>query len=305
MVGIRTLINNRVASGKFYKLPYEKSYLILGHSHTECAYNDTIISNVINLSSGGECYFYTYFKLKKLLDENSNLKGVFVGYSNNVIAKDMDEWIWGDAYVSARYPKYSAFMDSDDIGLLVEKNPRKLMTSLPIATKKYIGFLLGKSNNIITDQAWGGYVFLEMDKTDSLIEAESALPQSPTENDISESNLRYLDKIVESCKSAGISLYLIRSPLHPKYRGLYNEELFTRITSQRYGDVPFLDFKNFELQNNEFGDLEHLNYKGARKYSLFFHDMLINGLLNAEDKQTMIDLTIKNYGNTNNSLIQD
>lgn len=302
--GIVVLVNYKIDNGSFYKISPDKSILILGHSHTECGYNDSIIHDALNLSSGGECYFYTYFKLKKLLEENSNIKSVFVGYSNNMIEKEMDEWIWGEAYISARYPKYGAFMNLDDIGLLFKKNPKVMLATQPIATKKYISFLVGGNHDIIKEQAWGGYLFLKRDKTDSLIAAQASFPKEPIDTNLAEINLLYLDKIVMCCKSAGIPIYLIRSPLHPSYRGVRNEELFVKTTTSRYSDVSFLDFKNFPLANSEFGDLDHLNYKGAKKYSVFFQDLLDANLLKADNKQLMIDEAIRDYKNQSDSLTQ-
>jgi hypothetical protein len=37
-----------------------------------------------------------------------------------------------------------------------------------------------------------------------------------------------------------------------------------------FRDVKFMDYVNFHLENNEYGNLEHLNYRGARKFSEFF-----------------------------------
>lgn len=292
LIAILLFVNYKVDAGAYYNLPANKKYLIVGHSHTECGYNDTIISDAINLSSGGECYFYTYFKLKKLLEENSHINAVFVGYSNNMINKEMDEWIWGDEYLSARYPKYSAFMEPSDIYLLLRNNPKELLATQPVATRKYIGFLWGNESNIMKDQAWGGYLFLERDKTDSLIKVAQNLPSIAPETEIAENNLRYLDKMISLCKESGVSFYLIRSPLHPAYRGVSNEELFMKTTTERYAGVEFLDFKDFSLSNSEFGDLDHLNFKGAKKFSQVIQQLLTNNLLEVDDKQAMIDSVI-------------
>ena len=45
-----------------FELNEKPKYLMLGHSHSACAYNDTIISDFINLSDLGESYFYTFVK---------------------------------------------------------------------------------------------------------------------------------------------------------------------------------------------------------------------------------------------------
>lgn len=47
-----------------FKLKDSSNAVILGHSHTECDLDDSLIPHVKNLSQGGEAYFYTYRKLK-------------------------------------------------------------------------------------------------------------------------------------------------------------------------------------------------------------------------------------------------
>jgi len=57
---------------------------------------------------------------------------------------------------------------------------------------------------------------------------------------------------------------------------------------QKFKDVDFLDFNNFPLNNEEFGDFEHLNYKGAKRFSLWFNELLEKGLLSMENKSEFI-----------------
>ena len=58
-------------------LPDEKKYVFLGHSHAQAAYNDKLIDSAFNLASSGEAYFYTYVKLNKILEDNSDKKIIF------------------------------------------------------------------------------------------------------------------------------------------------------------------------------------------------------------------------------------
>lgn len=42
-----------------FKIIKNSKYLLLGHSHPECAFNDSLIDNFINLSKFGDSYYYT------------------------------------------------------------------------------------------------------------------------------------------------------------------------------------------------------------------------------------------------------
>ena len=62
------LISNKIIdSGNYFKIDADNKYLILGNSHPECAFNDSIIKGFYNSSSSGDSYFYNYLKTKKLL----------------------------------------------------------------------------------------------------------------------------------------------------------------------------------------------------------------------------------------------
>ena len=112
-------------------------------------------------------------------------------------------------------------------------------------------------------------------------------------NKIDDTNLIFIDKIVEICENKGIKLFLIRSPQHAKYTFYSNEKVLQKIMNTRYKKNYFLDFNNFPLANDEFADLEHLNYKGARKFSLFFNSLLKLGLIESTTPEQMVEERIQ------------
>jgi hypothetical protein len=51
------IISNKVIDSKnIFKLTNNINYLILGHSHPECDFNDSLIDNTKNLAQSGELY---------------------------------------------------------------------------------------------------------------------------------------------------------------------------------------------------------------------------------------------------------
>ncbi len=97
-----------------FKLKTKPKYIVLGHSHPETAFNDSLISDVFNLAQSGESYFYTFQKVKEVLNQNKSITTIFIEFTNNQINKEMDNWIWGDKYINNRYPLYSSFMNLED-----------------------------------------------------------------------------------------------------------------------------------------------------------------------------------------------
>jgi len=218
----------------------------------------------------------------------------------------MDDWIWGQEHLNGRYRLYSAYTSWDEIKLLYSKNPSDAF----ICDGKSIinnGYYLLRLKNLLSEKRMGGYFQLKRDKTDSLL---LSLAQANTmaykdvgmSSPISETNIRYLEKIIALCKEHGTKLYLMRSPLHPKYRGFDNEERYKEILATRLAGTEYLDFRDFPLQNSEFGDLQHINYKGARRYSMFFNRLLKEGLLNKPNKQAFINEQINREKTSDNNI---
>jgi hypothetical protein len=285
----RLMLNRR----SYFVLPDVKKYIFLGHSHAQTAYNDKYIDSSLNLASAGEAYFYTYIKLRKILEYNRLKRILFVEYSNNNILAEMNNWTWDDIHIKYRYRLYSPFTALDEMKVLYLKNPKAafICDMKSIINNVYYLFNL---ENISTEKKMGGYVDLVRDKTDSLLRTISkSRTKSVTDTAISELNIAYLRKIVDACRESGFEVYLIRTPLHPLYKGLDNEAVFKSILNSLFRDVEFLDFRNYPLMNEDFGDFQHINYRGARKYSAFFNNLLKSGLLRKEHKQDFIDEQIK------------
>ncbi|MFK7783396.1 hypothetical protein [Psychroserpens sp.] len=274
------------------------NYLILGHSHPECAFNDSLIPNFKNLSNSGESYFYTYHKVKELIPKN-NIDAIFIEYSNSLIRKNMDEWIWGYEKMNAYFPWHSPFMKNDDIWYLYKNNPDDFTKVVSTSTRNNFTRIISL-DFITTDKKYGGFNKLEESKIPELLKEINTNPTKAQEEGISIANLTYLDKIIEYCRTNNVKVYLVRSPQH-KYFPRENEDELFKIKNEQFGDIDFLDFDKFPLKDNQFGDLGHLNYKGANVFSSWFNSLIENGLLSIDDKKTLIEKEIENLTKTNSS----
>lgn len=266
---INFLINKR---GNFDTKENYSTY-IMGHSHAEFAYNDQLISNTKNFANSAEPYFYTYSKLKKLASQNQELKYVLLEFSNNTVSKAMDDWIWEKRYLDHRFTFYAPFLNLDQIAILISNNPI-------ISLENFFKSLANNLWKLIRDDIdyikyFGQYSALtrempEAPKVDYILEDQS---------EISEKNLRYLDKIITLCNTHNIKLILIRTPQHESCSELANERTFQNIYETEYSNIPFLDLQNFPLEIKDFADVEHLNKNGALKISTWLNDKIQNGAI--------------------------
>lgn len=279
-----------------FRLKNNTKYLVIGHSHPECAFNDSLIPNLKNISQSGESYFYNYLKIKPIIKENPSIDVVFIEFTNNQINESMNEWIWGDKYISNRFHKYSSYMNSYENLMLFRNNPSGYTNALSLSVRKKITRIFYNDLNFSTKI--GGYLYLKRDKTDSIINSMESFKQTPSlvlpvKKNISETNLSYLDALIKFSKKNNKKVFLIRSPQHKKYPGYSNEDKYMEIVKSRYIDIEYLDFSKFPLSNSKYGDLEHLNYKGAKTFSEWFSNLLNDGLMVKENKQGYINEKIK------------
>ena len=114
----------------------------------------------------------------------------------------------------------------------------------------------------------GGFFSQNKSKTDSIIESHKNNPQV-VKLTLTKYNIYYLSKIIKLLQKHDKTIYLIRSPQHPNNLILNNEKQFDSIRKIKFPNIIFLDFNDFNLKNNEFLDLEHLNTKGSIKFSIF------------------------------------
>ncbi len=284
LLATRTLIQR----GGYTHIDSTITTVFLGHSHAENSFNDTIIPNSRNFGSSGESYYYTYIKAGELIRNNPQIKQVFIVLTNNQLTKRADSWTWSDMYLSNTFTKYSAYIGWQDYKLLLQHNWTSVLNAECLSLKQNLYFLLrsGSSGNYMESTDWGHFGSVSSSIAQDEVRAEQFKTRIAA-NDLSETNLHYLLKIVDLLKKERVSTYLVRCPLHPKYIS-GNEEIFES-TLKSYGlDTLFIDLKKFPLTDGDFIDLEHLNAFGAKKFSVFFEHILETDVLRRKDRNEIL-----------------
>lgn len=80
--------------------------------------------------------------------------------------------------------------------------------------------------------------------------------------------LEYLHKIVELCEQQHIKLYFINTPIYQIDKYWDTEDFYKKIKTM-FGNVEFLDYGRLQFPDSCYGDIDHLNYKGAKQFSLY------------------------------------
>lgn len=275
-----------------FNIESKKNVLIVGDSKSECAFNDEMIENTSNFSVLGESFFYNFFKTKKLIEQNPQIKFVLVEISNSQLNSNMDRRIWGEKYMPFKFPVYAPFMDFESLNILQKRNPKEFNSSYISIIKTNFKMLKQRMDYTIEIK---GSKNLNRILTDSIISKSTINKETyEVESDYSRIiDFKYLHKIISYCDSKGVKVYLIRSPLHKQYYGFINESHFQNVIKNEFSKVEFLDFSRFPLSTDKYADLNHLNKYGSEIFSKWFDASLKKGLLKKKEKQHFINEMFK------------
>lgn len=262
------LIDDQLLDNSSYQLNPSIKTLILGHSHPECSIDDSIVQNTINLSQSGESYFYTYYKARKIISTNPQIRTVVIEFTNNVF-KIQDDWTYNDDYLLFKYCSYSQLIPFDEKVYLLYKNPFGYLDAYIRSVKSKYMLLYSDKKEFFKKLCWGGYLPLIRNQVPNIEKPQNRVPKSIANPEIKVgllSKINYLRMIVEFCKSRNVKVILLRSPLHPYYKRI-NEAEMNYLLCHDFKDIPFWDYSNYPLRQHEYGDLEHLNKEGAKVFS--------------------------------------
>jgi len=246
-----------------------KKILILGDSNSECAINDSIYKSSINLSASADSYFYSYLKLKKVMNTNE-IDTLLLSFSPHNIFNNGGQF--NDSYIYSRFKVYYPLMDENDFRFLIKNNPFAVFKSTPPIIK----VTLENSVKVILNKPihYGKFNLLNRN---ILIEVQEKLKNGKKlpffeileKLIISKHEIEYLNKIVSFCKKEKIKLFLVNTPKrkelleYPKY-GVME---FNKFYDLNYSDIVYLDFSQLKMSNDFYGDFVHLNMKGSTYFS--------------------------------------
>ncbi|WDF75654.1 hypothetical protein PQ469_17355 [Mucilaginibacter sp. KACC 22773] len=262
-----------------FKINKKNKIVLFGHSHPECAFNDSLITGLKNLSHSAEPYFYTYQKVKKVITQNPQIETVLIEFSNNQIDEKMNGWTWDYKYMSNMFPLYSSFMDASDIKVLFKHDRGVFFNCISISARQNLFNAITFNYNFA--DRMGGY--LKLDRSQTLSKGDSLTHELDKarflKSRLSYINLIYLRKIIDYCKQRKKKLFLVRSPQYKYYEYRHNEKIYLDIKNRYFSDVKLIDFNNFPLRDDEFADPGHLNLKGAFRFSNYVNKQIEAGIL--------------------------
>ena len=259
------------------KLSNNTDVVFAGNSTVECAVDDKLIAGSINIAQSGEAYLYSYAKIKALIEVNEQIKTVFLGFSYADLLMDKEEsWLRSDEFIVEKVQYYNYLLGTTERNLLIRNNPKAYFKGLTKSVfnnivSLLISFVQDSTNNKLTN--FGGYKFLVRDKLD--VDPEGDL-KDEVSFDKSFQQEKYLKMISKLCREHSIKLVLFNTPKHRSYYEDVNEDILKIWYDARNSLArdSLLDLATYELPDSCFGDLSHLNYRGAILFSKYLKEIM-------------------------------
>ena len=252
-----------------FKIEDNKNILILGDSYTEHSIDDRIFFRSKNVSAGATSYPFLYLIAKRTLKDNPQIDTLLLSFHSGAVSARIDStWIAGTIF-DVKVRTYICFADMKTI--IQTKNTDIYLNALksPKMNSIRLGTLLKKDINAF-DLEIGSYVpldsyFLEKD---ILLQEKEETQTLKGFNGIDTTTIqyKYLKKIEQLCSDRDVKLILINTPTYQPEK-YHQHSTFDSLRKVYLPDIPFLDFASFLIPDSCFGDIVHLNYKGAEIFS--------------------------------------
>jgi len=248
-----------------------------GDSNVECAINDSLIPNSINIAQSGEAYMYSYVKIKSLLEYNDQINTIFLGFSYLDLIKDTEErWLFKDEFVIEKIRTYNYLLSNSEKSLIIKKNPKAyLIGTKECIISNFLSFLKSYSSEILKGKIinFGGYERVVLDKLQEDIKINAFSEQLFEKGLLQE---EYLKRISFICQQKSIKLILINTPKHQYYSTRFNKEIKNNwlLVRNSLSQDSLLDLSTLTMPDSCFYDMDHLNYKGAIIFSSYLNSKL-------------------------------
>lgn len=246
------------------RLPSDVHTIYMGNSTIETSVNDTIVPHSFNMGKGADHIEFVYAKLKMLKRVNPQIDTLVVGLDDIILYKENDnDWPkWG-----INSPFFITEFDIDDHISNLRNFSFKWNSGY--LTSMYDGsrwlYLSMRKDGIPRDLGVGGYEYLLRDKLQLDIKKnkDHHLKQNDPDS-VSEGIIHYFRKMMTFCNSNGITLIFMSTP---KHKEVWNKRAYREIHSKYFPEIPLYDFTEITYPDSCYGDVVHLNYRGARVFS--------------------------------------
>jgi hypothetical protein len=257
--------------------------LILGDSQPQTAINDSLLKNSVNYSNNSEHYLLSYNVLELIVKNNPQIKNLILGCSFHNISAFYEKCLYNEgnkanAISNMLCSRYFSMLDNKSKLLMIENNFPGVIKSFHQIVWNMVSSFTGNYSNY-QDYAFVGKYYPGIKRTlnDEILKASitwhfySDTTETEVE-DFSPLQIEYLKKIISFCKENNIRVFLLNTPVHEDYLKRIPPKFITGYYSlmkelEAQGNITLLDYPDYKLPDEYFGDCNHLNREGASVFT--------------------------------------
>ncbi len=120
-----------------FKIKNDSKYILMGHSHSECAYNDHLIQNLETFLIQVSPTFYILPKVVQLVEYNPNIKTVFIEFTNNQITQEIKKLDYRKEIPQLLLSHLFSHMDFTHHYYLMTEAPMDYLKNIPVLYKGF------------------------------------------------------------------------------------------------------------------------------------------------------------------------
>lgn len=212
----------------------------------------------VNLGKPSERYMFTYMKLKKLVENNPQVKQIVLQCAPTDLWQHTDDKYFVDNEMSEFVPLFYPMYTNEDLDFYRGRYFDMVKYIIQHSLDPRCYFQDPYFKGIGWGNQEGQMLHSRMDK----LKVKPDMMKGSYGNKI---NLYYLRKIVDYCKRKNIQLSLIYCPMYkPEY--FYNQNYFYS-QLKKFGDVKFYDYSHWAVPDSCLYDAHHLNADGAKLFT--------------------------------------
>lgn len=256
------------------KIDTSKKYIFIGDSQVQYAVNDTIFIESKNLAIDSECFYYSYFRIKALIEANPEIDTIYLGFNYHSLSGYWDNYIEGE-WSFTRSSRYFYLMPTKEKFFILKANKDDLFNY-------FIKLVKNGVYNLVSEQKSyeGGFLntFEHSRAEEEMIKERIKYQFFDGEKllGFSEINILYFDKIIELCKSSEINLILINMPVHQYYKANVPERFVKKFDQIFYNaGLDILDLGDLQLNDScYYHDGDHVSQMGAVLTTIYLEKIL-------------------------------
>lgn len=246
----------------------DRRIMVVGDSHTECAIDDDIFRRSVNMSKSASAFVFSFALLRKWKADNPGLDTVLLSYEAKSLSHEQQQrWMYDESIIEPKLPYYIPYFNGGDYWNYKFSPPFfKHLIQYPFTVRDFHAGDTLENRYAWINQNLGQSIALPYNKLKEDIAATKPATKNDTEEKVSKISVEYIRKIAAYCKRKNITLILINTPVYQWHKYVDHDQ-FERNRKKYFGDILYLDYKDFPLADSCRADIWHLNAEGQRQFS--------------------------------------